>query len=496
MGSTLTLRQKFELATRAALGIFRGDPGVSQQVLNAIFPRRGDPPRRGTPGLLRAYSDMPWLRAVTTRVATMTATPRWHIYAVQRATNTGAKRYVRDYALQRAPFGERRKMLTSLARTGELVEIFEHPFLDAWQGGGSYVTGMQTRKLLQIYLDLVGEAFLIKERNAAGAVVGLWPVPPSWIITVPTPLQPWYWIIFRNQRLQIPDTEVLWAFEPDPYNPYGRATGMANSLADELDTQEFASKHIRGFFFNNARPDFVAWVKGDPNTPSARVSETELVRLKQRWLQEHQSVFRRWAPHFVNRELGIYEFKQDLQAIQAIPLLQHERDTIVQVYGVPPEIFGIINDSKRSTIDMAAFHMGLFVVQPRLESQRDILQAHLLPEYDERLVIEYDSPIPEDREFAINVVNAAPWAFSMDDVRAIAALPTLGPEKGGDLHPVPINVTLTAEEDLVAAALPAPAAGEGDGGEGTDSGGSGLGAEPGVDDAGATADTGSSGRDA
>jgi SPP1 gp7 family putative phage head morphogenesis protein len=431
------------VAARAAVGVFaEGLAPLASRFLGGVFPGvAGQPPVRGTREFLRAYTTMPWLRAVTNRVADSVSAVRWQVFLPSARVRPSAAR-----AVKRLPFAERFKVLSEMRQAGDLREVPDHQMLDVIDTGNSFLTGLTMRKVTQLHVDIVGDAFWMKERAGAGRVVGVWPIPPSWVLSTPTPANRKFRVQYRSFNEEIPDTEILWFSDPNPEHPYGRGTGTGFSLADELETDEYAAKMVRQLFYNMARPDFIAYVKG--------ADEPTLRKMQLQWLQRHQGVFRQYLPRFVNREIDIHEFdNNDLRSMQFNQIRQHERDTIVQVFGVPPEIIGILSASNRATITAADMIYARWVLVPRLEFMRAIFQERFTPEFDERLVVGYVSPVQEDRDFQLEVFKGAPWVPSNDEWRALGGLqPT---EDGtGKVHLVASN--LVATEDL--RALPVPAA--------------------------------------
>ena len=95
---------------------------------------------------------------------------------------------------------------------------------------------------------------------------------------------------------------------------------------------------------------------------------------------------RAYLPHFVSNKIEIKELSQTFQNMQLKDLRAFERDTIVQVFGLNPEMLGILQDSNRASIQSAEFFAQKHVVTPRLEFQRLELQERLVPEFDERLI--------------------------------------------------------------------------------------------------------------
>ena len=216
------------------------------------------------------------------------------------------------------------------------------------------MVGPSLLRTTQLHIDIVGESFWIKERNGLGAPVSFWPLPPHWIQATPTPSQRYYTVAFSAWHGDIPDTEILWFCDPDPANPYGRGTGFARALADELETDEFAARHVRMTFVNRARPDMIVWPE-ETKSDAAVINVENAQRLAERWRAEHQGFWRAALPFFASRKLGVYEFGQNFQELQLTELRKHERDIIIQTFGMPPEELGIIENSNRATIDASDY---------------------------------------------------------------------------------------------------------------------------------------------
>lgn len=472
--SELTLRQKVgfmgvgllarAFGARASIdkdptGLFTNTSSdLGYGMLAGIAPGgRGDPPPRGTRDLLRAYTTMPWLRAVNNKVSHAVASTPWVLYARERN-----RRPLRDITLQSCGDRLTRDLLLDRAKAvDELRPILDHPFLDAMNGGNSYLTGLALRKLLQTHLDLVGEAFWIKERNAMGAPIAYWPVPPSWVTATPTPQAPWYVVSFRAWQGMIPDSEMLWIVDPDPEQPYGRGSGIARSLGDELETDEYAAKHTKAWFYNRARPDLIITAEG------LRQADTQ--RLEQDWLNKTQGFWRAFKPYFMNKKVDVTQISQTFENMQLVPLRQFERDTIIQVYGVPPETMGILNASNRSTIEAADAIFSRYVLLPRLEFLRAVFQQRLAPEYDDRLIVDYIAPVIEDKEFKLAAAKTAPWTLTADEWREFQGRPPLA-NGAGVIHHVPLYMAPT--DDL--RKMPTPPAHNTPGSSGTQNAPRGL----------------------
>lgn len=401
------------------------DPQFQQNLAQTLF-NKAEPPNRHTKDFLAAYSTMPWLRAVVNKVSTSVAQVEWKVYAVRN--NQG--KAIRHKQAQLGNQATRKKVRKALKNGMVLEEIVDHPILDVLYGGSQYLQGNISMQLFQIYIDLVGEGFFLKERNALGVPVAIWPVPPHWVQEVPVPGNDNLKIRFGDKIADIPATEVIWTKDPDPLKPYGRGSGIATSLADELETDEYAAKHTKTWFFNRARPDIIVTAAG--------LQKDETTRLEQDWNSRYQGFFKSFKTHFLNREVKVHDLSQKFSDMQLTDLRKFERDMIIQVFGAPPEIFGILQNSNRATIESADFLFAKWLLVPRLERIRAMLQSQLAADFDERLIIDYENPVESDREFKLNVYKSSPWAYNIDEWRDLAGDEPLEDGKG-EVHMMPFT---------------------------------------------------------
>ena len=441
---------RLRLAGKALVGLFN-ESSAHQAfgLLSGLYPGSAGPTSpRGTKQILEGYGTMPHLRAVASKIAQSVAATEWTLWAP-----TDRKR---NRIVQRAALPHRHVLMKELLQDGELERLTSHLLLDALANANDYLIGPALLRTTQIHIDLVGEAFWIKERNGLGAPVAFWPVPPHWVAETPTPGKRFYRVSFSGWRGEVPDTEILWLVDPDPANPYGRGTGTARALADELETDEFAAKHVRQTFVNRARPDLIIWPEAGKND-SGVISETNAQVLAERWNNEHQGFWRAAKPFFATRKLGVHEFGQSFQELQLTDLRKHERDVIVQTFGVPPEILGIVKEGalNRAALDSVDYLYNKSVIVPRLEFLRAYLQERIVPEYDERLIVDYVSPIAEDRQFLLDAAKAAPHTKTVDEWRAIQGHEPL-PDGAGQVFMMPANLIPTPTADLVGAGPPGP----------------------------------------
>ena len=273
------------------MGGFGDDIGKQAYgLLSGVWPGAvGAPPTRGARERLAAYADAPWLHAVADKVTSALAAVEWQAKVVRTGPPLadGRRAAVRGTALQCAPAARRRVALARLKQAGELDELEESPFLDLMAAGNVMMTGLDVRRITFLHRYVEGEAFWVKERDALGTFFRAWPVPPPWVRAMPTPSRPTFLVGFRGWQGQIPDTEMVWFSKQAPENPYGRGTGLARALADELETDQYAASLQRMVFLNGARPDFVVFPKN-----GATWTPTQVKQMESDWRRQHEGFWR------------------------------------------------------------------------------------------------------------------------------------------------------------------------------------------------------------
>ncbi len=444
---TPSLTTRLKRAGSAVLGLFQANSATRAfGLLGGTYGMGGFPPARTAEGFLASYSTSPWLRAVAGKVSHSCSTVVWEAgYRQEVVQDATGKRWraVPDRVLKAGSLPMRQARRKDLDT--EFQPISDHPILTLLDSGNPFLSGQAVRQVTQLHLDILGEAFWLLERNGQGVPSSIWPIPPTWVLETPDLRRQSYRVSFRGWQGQIPETEVIWFRHADPANPYGRGTGIAQALGDELETDEYASKTIKTRFYSGARPDFTISPKlKDGDEP---ISLTEIKALQERWLSEHEGFQRASRPFFSSLPVEVNVLSQTFQELQMIQLREYQRNTIIQVFGgIPPELLGIVENSNRATIDAASYLFQQYVICPRVEFLRSVLQQRLVPLYDPRLVLDYESPVMDDREYQLKVMQAQPAVVKVDEWRAEAGLPELEDGMGqGFVVPLGVEVRPTLD---------------------------------------------------
>ena len=280
---------------------------------------------------------------------------------------------------------------------GSETEVTQHPFLDFMaQPNPLYeMTSSAIWRLHEIYLMLVGEGFFLIERDAIGRPVEFWNVPPHWVKMTPYLGNPNYQIVSPGGlSMGIPVDDMFVMKQLNPLDPFMRGLGIAESIADEVEIDEYAAKFQKRFFYNDATPPTV-FIMPDA-TPEQRDA------FMAGWNKRHKGVENSHTAAALTGNVSVHELgKGEGKNLGFIESRVAMRDAVLEHFGVPREIMGITENSNRATADAAQYIYAKNVLMPRLRNREEAINKQLLPLFSlgEHYVWRFDSIIPYDKDF-------------------------------------------------------------------------------------------------
>ena len=276
----------------------------------------------------------------------------------------------------------------------ELYNLLENPCptfpeLDGWT----------LRYLTFVYLDLVGECGWLKVRaDNSRRIIALLPIPKAWILQKPTLGYHFYKIIpygtLGGVNLTVPAEDFIYFKDVDPSDPYGNGKGLSESIADELETDEYASKYQKNFFFNDATPPYyITGYKGN---------DEGAVKLKKTLMERIGGFRKAREPAILSGEMDIKQLGISPKELDMVASRKFLRDECIQHYQLPPEIFGIVENSNRATIDASYYLTQKNVIIPRLKFFERTLNNQLFNEYDDVMCM-HKVKVIEDEDLKLRI---------------------------------------------------------------------------------------------
>lgn len=375
-----------------------------------MVPRWTTPPERNTQEWIEAFRTNPRL-AVIERIAGDLAYAKGKLYRVDEA--------------------------------GEEHELTDHPFLEFWKHPNPLheMSNAALWRLLEIYLKLKGEGYFIIEKDEAGRPAELWPVPTHWVQQTPYLDHPFYTVRLTSGVIMPVSVDDMFVMKDlNPVDPFRRGLGQAEALADEIETDEYAAKFQKRFFFNDATPNLVIAMP--------KSTEEQRKRFRAEWMERFKGVFKSHGVATVNGEVIVNKVGDNMKDMDMVNGRTFLRNAVLEHFGVPREIMGITESSNRATSEAAQYIYAQNVLMPSLLRREEAINEQIIPLFGPDLVWHYDDIVPRNQEFdkakALDGWNAG--LLTKDEARELLDMPPAA--VGGDVYKATFSdLFLPADED-------------------------------------------------
>lgn len=326
---------------------------------------------------LSAYGTVGTLFAIVNRSANSTASVGWDLW---RKSSSGLKE--------------------------DRVKIRRHAAMDLWNRPNPFMSRNHFVEVMQQHVDLTGESAWIVAYDGVGLgmPLELWPVRPDRVVPAVDSYE-----FIKGYVYQGPDgikrpldiNEVVRILMPNPSDPF-RGLGPVQSIMQDLELNRAGTTYNVAFFRNDATPSGIITV---PDT----LNDAELKNLREHWEEQYRGV--RNAHRVGILEHGDYKqlsFSQ--RDMQFIEMMGVTGEQIRIAFGFPKPMLGSVDDVNRANAEAAEYVFAKWFLTPRLERIKEALNTQLLPLFGERaandLEFDYESPVPEDKEFESQSLQA------------------------------------------------------------------------------------------
>ena len=355
------------------------------------------------------------------------------------------------------------RLIAVRVNDGTETEVASHLLLDALRKPNPYQSGRRVLHSMSVKLDLAGDDYWFKIRNADGEPEGFWPLAPYLVQPIwkaPEGLIGWrYNIGAGSEPLDIPRSEIVHFAEPNPDDPilgYARARAGSREINADLAMKDFRDVWFR----NEARPDYVVVTEIPPGFDQ----DDALEEIEARIRIHHQGV-RNWGkPMVLPSGTDVKTLTQSMRDMQFDELTASSRDEVFEMLGYHRSRAGYTDGLNRANADAQDYVWASDTLEPRAELIADAL-THQLAEVDYQgnrangIRLEVRPPkdlVPRDREFELAKTRAYVdmGVVTRNELREEEGR---DPIEGGDVPLVAMGLAPLAEVAQGAAAYsPAP----------------------------------------
>lgn len=304
--------------------------------------------------------------------------------------------------------------LSAMKSLGTMVEITDHPFLDLMESVSKSLDNFTLLEMTEQYLGLIGNAYWLIIKDVDGKPVEIELLPAEYIsVLVDNEGKP---TGYRQQvdgtgyRRDYPFEDVLHFKQPAaggfrrlstaknvPTALYGM--GSLEAVIEEAQLLQSINTYERTLMDNNGRPDFlVKYLDGS-------LDEKQTKKLQTQWDGIFKGLRRAGKTAILDKSFEIKELgfsPKDLSYQEGKKWL---RTAISNAFGVH-ENFISVENANRSSSDMAIEQYYRFTILPKLRRIQEVINAGLMPMYDNGLWLCYDDPVPEAGDSTIKKEQA------------------------------------------------------------------------------------------
>lgn len=347
------------------------------------------------------------------------------------------------YACVRAIAEEIGKMeyrLFQVRNDGTTEELREHELLDLLYGVNQFMTGFELKYQTGAHLELAGNAYWLldgvnAEKDMPSAI---YPLNPRYIKILKEQLPEFisgYQYRVGNKVQVFQPYQILHFKYPDPNDPY-EGIGTVQAILDWINADNFASQVNLNYFKNGAR------LSGVLESETFTTPE-QLDFIKKSFQQLYANAANAYQIAALPKGTKYTPMSDTPKDMDFANLMTMMRDRILAGFRVSKTILGTAeSETNRATAETADYVFAERTIKPKMHLIVAYLNEFLVPRYGENLYLDFIDPVPENRELAVQEMQAASGQapiLSPNEVREkYFGAP---PISGGDAVRVPIALS-------------------------------------------------------
>lgn len=304
--------------------------------------------------------------------------------------------------------------------------------------------GTSCRIAFQSNIELFGSAYVLLERQGK-KVSAMYPLGKDDIKEKPLEKNGYMWKVkIGSDEWMIPYDDVLCMKYINPLSIYGDGLGIVQTVVNNADIEENATDIIGSHLKNGGIPPYIIGMKASKDLGTA---------FKKKWEEEHVGPTNRGKPLFAGtNEVTALKLQDSFADMGLLDLKTHEKNSIREVFQIPPELYGVLENSNRATIEAALTIFATVALLPRLKLQKEFWNRLVKLTLGEGYELDFISPVPEDKEHKLKVMTSAPRsAFQLNDWRQASGFSRLEELEGK--YEMPFNSQIIDVKDIKTAKL-------------------------------------------
>jgi HK97 family phage portal protein len=331
----------------------------------------------------------------------------------------------------------------------------DHPLLTLLDGVNEHMTGPELKYVTMAHLELTGNFYWLLDgvKNDTDQPRAIYPLNPGRVrvklnkSSFPYKMDHYEYtldgVIYRFEPYQI-----LHGKYPDPNDPFV-GIGVPQTIPVWIDSDNYAMEYNRKYFLNGAQIGL--YVQSDTNV------EGNIERIKRSMRDGYGGVENAHKIPVMPKGVKLEHTGVTHKDMDFGQLAETTRDRILAGFRVSKTILGTAeSDTNRATAETADYVFSKRTIKPKMELLLSYLNEFLVPRYGDDLYLTFIDPVPEDKAFRTQEMQAAVGSMPvLTQNEAREQFMGLGPVQGGEqlMRPstmVPAGQTEEPEGDEMA----------------------------------------------
>ena len=297
----------------------------------------------------------------------------------------------------------------------ELVQIYDHPFLDLISTVNPWFNRFELISLTQMFLEITGNGYWWLNKDGLGMPREIWPIPAHWIKIVPSKETFIAGYIMRvpGEGKPVPFApEEICHFKFPPFHDPHYGTPPMHGAMFDVDLNAQLKRYGISFMQNDARP------AGVLQTEQA-LTEPMYNRLMTAWRLKFGGTKNAGKIAILEKGLQYKAIGSNLADVRFEDVGKGVRDAILAAFGVPASKLGLVEDVNRANAEANDATYQKETVLPRTTMLEEKINEKIMPLYDDKLIFKFDNPVPADKTFRLEERsrNIQSGYSSIDDER-------------------------------------------------------------------------------
>lgn len=333
--------------------------------------------------------------------ANAVASVPWKLYAITRKgqarprTRTAPLSPAQKKWVMKAP-----SMAGVMSEDMEIEQVLDHPVIQLLRDANGMMEGRQLFELLALYLDFTGRAYWHCPKDVTGTVSDIYPLPAQHVIPVWNKEQGMlshyeYRAGKVQKRFEV--DEVLAFNNPDMIDPFAGGVAPAGAAWESIQILRQDLSNTLATYANKGRRDVMI----TPNSPDGMIGQDQAKRLEYE-VNTRYGRFGRggaWVPMF---PLDVKDLTIPPKELESMARYLASKEDVANAFGVPISLLKT-DGVNRANAEAGHYQHAKLAVLPRIRRIESRLNQQFIPNFDDRLFIAFDNPVPADEEKDVRV---------------------------------------------------------------------------------------------